>query len=449
MKVLVVEQHDKPGGYCTSFKRLGFTFDAAAHVLGGYRDGGNFRKIIVELGIDKMVNISRVNPSDIVITPDFKINFWNDTKKTIDDLSNIFPNETDAIRNYFDYYSNLKGGSEFESVKLKDKTFASFLKSYFKDDTLISAISYPVFGYGGLPPSLMQAFTGAKIYNEFIIDGGYYSQGGMQKIPDALDQIIKINNGDILYESLVVEILTKNNEITGIKLDSGESYISKYVVSACDITQTFKTLLQENMVNKQFVNKLETMIPSISTFILYIAFDAAFKQLPPRGTNIWYLPSYDLDMIFNNINRDKFDDFNGGFVFRVSPDNKTILAFFITSYKTAQFWKQNKKKLAENFLNEIEKRIPGLKKHIVYFDAATPYTLYRYTLNYKGANYGWAPLQSQLFDPDFNQRTFLKGLYITGHWTTRAHGIPGVAYLGYSTAKHILKREHINLTVLS
>ena len=35
MKVLIVEQHDKPGGYCTSFKRQGFTFDAAAHTLGG------------------------------------------------------------------------------------------------------------------------------------------------------------------------------------------------------------------------------------------------------------------------------------------------------------------------------------------------------------------------------------------------------------------------------
>ena len=29
MKVLIAEQHDKPGGYCTSFKREGFTFDAA------------------------------------------------------------------------------------------------------------------------------------------------------------------------------------------------------------------------------------------------------------------------------------------------------------------------------------------------------------------------------------------------------------------------------------
>ncbi len=37
MKVLIVEKHFKPGGYCTTFKRKDFTFDAAAHSFGGYR----------------------------------------------------------------------------------------------------------------------------------------------------------------------------------------------------------------------------------------------------------------------------------------------------------------------------------------------------------------------------------------------------------------------------
>ena len=40
MKVLIAEQHHKPGGYCTSFMRRGFIFDAAAHSFGGYRENG-------------------------------------------------------------------------------------------------------------------------------------------------------------------------------------------------------------------------------------------------------------------------------------------------------------------------------------------------------------------------------------------------------------------------
>ena len=64
MKVLLIEQHDKPGGYCTSFKRRGFTFDAAAHSFGSYREGGNFRKIIHELGVDTLEDLhQRADPS--------------------------------------------------------------------------------------------------------------------------------------------------------------------------------------------------------------------------------------------------------------------------------------------------------------------------------------------------------------------------------------------------
>src|SRR5512135_1611837 len=65
MKVLIAEQHFKPGGYCTSFKRKGYTFDAAAHSFGGYRKDGIVRKVFSELGIDKRIKIKRYDPSDI------------------------------------------------------------------------------------------------------------------------------------------------------------------------------------------------------------------------------------------------------------------------------------------------------------------------------------------------------------------------------------------------
>ena len=75
MKVLVVEQHDKPGGYCTSFSRQGYTFDAAAHSLGSYRTGGSLHKILDELNVNKIIQITRCNPSDIILTPNISLHF--------------------------------------------------------------------------------------------------------------------------------------------------------------------------------------------------------------------------------------------------------------------------------------------------------------------------------------------------------------------------------------
>ena len=38
-KVLVVERHDRPGGYLHSFRREGYEFDSAVHLVGGCGEG--------------------------------------------------------------------------------------------------------------------------------------------------------------------------------------------------------------------------------------------------------------------------------------------------------------------------------------------------------------------------------------------------------------------------
>lgn len=435
MKVLIVEQHDKPGGYCTSFKRKDFVFDAAAHSFGSYREGGNFKKILTELGIDKIINIKRINPTDIIITPDFKITFWNDINETISSLISVFPSEKDNIRSFFNFIISI---NMQEFIKLRNKTLIYVLNSFFNNTNVINAISLPLSGYSGLPPSLMHAFTGISIFKEFLIDGGYYIEEGIQMLPNAFDYFIRQHSGTILYKSLVKKILYKNNRVIGIKLDNGKSFFSKYVVSACDITQTYKKFLGERIADKQIIKKLNTMIPSLSAFILYIGIDKQFKELPPLGTNIWHLPYYDLDKIYYNIERCNFNKADA-YCVRASTNKGTMLAYMNAPFKTKLFWENNKKRVATDFLNRIEKVVPDIKKHITYFDAASPYTLYKYTLNYKGAAFGWAYIPSQLFDPDFSYKSSIEGLYLTGHWLTHAMGIPGTAYLGRDTAKLICK----------
>jgi phytoene dehydrogenase-like protein len=436
MKVLICEQHNKPGGYFTSFKRGKFLFDAAAHSFGNYREGGHVQKILTELGVNKLIKIIRFDPSDIIITSDFKIAFWNDTQKTIADLITIFPKEKDNIIDFFNF---LTSANQSEFARLKDKTFGYLLRFFFRDEKLINSLAFPVLGNGGLPPSQMHAFSGAKIFSEFIIDGGYYPEGGIHSLPQALEHIIKQNNGEILYRKLVKKILCENNIVVGVKLNNGELYYSKYVVSACDMTQTFKTLLGEKIAGEQLINTLESMIPSLSTFILYVGINKSFKGLLEPGTNIWYLPYYDSEEIYNQTQKCNFN--KTGYMLRVSPNKKTIVAFVAAPFKTTLFWRNNKKKKAKDLLNRIEKLVPDLKKHVVYFDAATPHTLYRYTLNYKGAPFGWAKTTLQTFDPIFSKTTFINGLYLTGHWTSIAFGLPGTCYSGHDTAMRILRKE--------
>jgi phytoene dehydrogenase-like protein len=436
LKVLIVEQHNKPGGYFTSFKRRGFQFDSAAHSFGNYRESGHVKKIFSDLGVDKIVGINRFDPSDVIISPDFRITFWNDANKTIKDLAKIFPNEKDNIVNFFKF---LLSANQTEFTKLKDKTFSQLLHSFFQDEKLISSLSLFAFGNGGLPPSLMHAFSGAKIFSEFIIDGGYYPEGGIQNLPNALEQIIRQHEGKVLYKKTVSKILVESNNVVGVVLNGKERLLCHYVIAACDMTQTFTVLLNEELVGKERIDKLKEFSPSISTFILYIGIDKPFRGLPQPGTNTWYLPHYDLDAVYNHIQQCNLAE-AGIYMVRVSPDQRTLLALVSAPYKTALFWKQNKKKIAEDFLLRIEKVVPDLKQHVTYYEAATPLTSYRYTLNYQGAAFGWAKTPTQTYDPLFNRTTFINGLYLTGHWTSIAFGMPGVCYSGADTAARILKK---------
>ena len=129
---------------------------------------------------------------------------------------------------------------------------------------------------------------------------------------------------------------------------------------------------------------------------------------------------------------------------RVSHDKSIIIAVIPAPYKNKQYWENNKYKLLDYFIAKIEKSsIPDLSKHIIHKEAATPHTLYRYTLNYKGASFGWASIPSQVALTDFRKPSFVQNLYLTGHWTTLGIGISGAAYVGYDTAKIILRKEKI------
>ncbi|MGA1839990.1 MAG: FAD-dependent oxidoreductase [bacterium] len=59
LKVLIIEQHHKVGGYCSSFRRGPFIFDAGVHELTHCGEKGVLGKIIRELNIDNKIDFRR------------------------------------------------------------------------------------------------------------------------------------------------------------------------------------------------------------------------------------------------------------------------------------------------------------------------------------------------------------------------------------------------------
>jgi len=59
-KVLVLEKHSLPGGYATSFKRGGFTFDAALHMINGVGKGQNTYKFLEWCGVGDKIEFLKL-----------------------------------------------------------------------------------------------------------------------------------------------------------------------------------------------------------------------------------------------------------------------------------------------------------------------------------------------------------------------------------------------------
>lgn len=435
LKVLIAEQHFKPGGYCSSFMRGGFTFDAAAHSFGGYREGGIVRKVFSELDAEKRVRINRFDPSDVITTPDFSIQFHSRMEESVHNISRIFPDERKNVRRFFEYFTH---PDPVYSAKLRKWTFKELLDHFFRDEKLKAALAFPLYGNGGLPPSLMSAFIGAEIMTEFLLDGGYYPEGGMQQIPDSLSQQFREFGGELLLSNAVKKIVVQGNKVSGVLLENNREISSRYVISNCDARQTFFTLLGNEVVGSNFADKLNAMEPSLSMFILYCGIRPDASLSLREGINYWWLPGYDLDIIYQNSHRKSFDHV---VMVRVTPGSRSVLAFQNVAFQDQLFWEHNKENWIDRCIENVEHvAIPGLSQDMVFKDGATPVTLYRYTRNYQGAAYGWASLLSQFAEPEFKRPSFVQNLFLVGHWTTLVAGIAGVVYSGYATANLLIKK---------
>ena len=253
MKVLIAEQHGKPGGYCTSFRRKGITFDAAAHSFGGFRKDGIVRKVFGDLEITERLKITRYDPSDIIITPDCTVKFYSDLERTTEELENAFNEYPGRVKEFFAFLLNPAKNS---FISMRGWTYKDLLDKYFSSPQLKSVLSFPIFGNGALPPSRISAFIGAKILTEFILDGGYYPEGGMQRLPDILAARFQEYGGTLLCSTFVEKIKVRGNKVLGVVARQGDYFAAECVVSNCDTLQTFCRLLNSGSTKRDFVGKM-------------------------------------------------------------------------------------------------------------------------------------------------------------------------------------------------
>jgi phytoene dehydrogenase-like protein len=243
---------------------------------------------------------------------------------------------------------------------------------------------------------------------------------------------------------MVEKVQTKRGAVCGVHIKGDGLIPCKVAVAGCDAMQTFRKLLGRTKTAGPTYQRIKTLIPSPSLFILYLGVDSGLKNEPYPGSNIWMLSYDDLEAVYDSIQPGNFEVLLQNYLLHIAPDRSHLSALMYAPYRTRSFWQKRKGPLMQEFVKKIENdRIPLLTQHITYCGAATPQTLNRYTKNYHGAAYGWAGMLPQVALPEIRRPEGIAGLYLTGHWSTYGLGIPGVAYVARDTAGLIIKKTVI------
>lgn len=447
LKTIILEKNKNVGGYCTSFMRNGFNFDSCVCSLSGFGKDENLYKFTSKIELKNDLNLIRSEISDIILTKNYKVNFYYDINKTILELQKIFPRQKHEIKNFLEL---IRDSSVISLTRFRKFSFEQILDSYFTDQELKKIFSTPIFGYSGVSCSHISALVAFVIYKDFILSGGYYPRGGIQNFSNMLGEKFKELGGVLFTSSEVKQILIKDNKANGVILNNGSLFYSKYTVAACDYHEVFLKLVGEQYFSKERLEKIKNRDVSLSAFILYLGINKPFSELVDLKSHIWYIPEKN-----DNFGKDLRKTLNLNIEYigitssslknsaESSGKLKKETLFLITNvpFISKEFWNDDSKRILSDYLIKTAERvIPGLSTFIDTKVIATPLTLLKWTSNYNGSAYGWANTVEQFGDPDFSEKTEINNLLLTGHWLNNGSGVNAVSNTSFRTAKLIIRK---------
>lgn len=428
LKVLIVEQHSRPGGYCSSFERQGYRFDVGVHYLGGMKN--ILKKIFSELEVSDEIQFNRFDPTDKIIMPDNIAYIYANPQHTIEEFIENFPKEEENIKSFFQFITQKNFFNIYKKIKIM--SFQEVLDNFFEDFRLKATIEALLLNFG-LSAKKASAITSIFLYRDYILDGGYYPRSGMQGFADGLVTVFNRYGGELILNKKVVRILVLGKKVRGIILDEGKVLKTDFVVSNADATQTFNKLISDTKCRENIL--VDKLICSPSLFAMYIGTNKDLKTITNETCNIWNFDSYEIDRYISHL-KDGLTNPNLPFVMTSFPSshasnlrniNKNTIQFFlIAPFNSKEFWEKNKNEIAIKILKRTKNIFPNLEKYINVKIIATPFTFYKYTLNKKGAAFGWASTVNQTRSTLFPKKSSLENLFLVGHWTTIGSGQGGV-----------------------
>lgn len=480
-KVVVIEQHYVPGGWCHSFYINGQRFSPGVHYIGKMDKGASTSGLFEALGIANDLVFFRMKASayEHCWIGDKRIDMPAGIDNLYESLAKRFPQEKKGLKKYLllvrkvseQLYliPNMSGFWDNVTIPFRTAQLGKYglfsLKrviDWHIKDPLLKQVLNVQCGDHGLPPGLA-AFPVHCVAMDHYFDGGFYPMGGGAGIVKAMTTAIKKLGGEIRtgvgVRKILLEEKGKKKSAVGVELENGEQLKADRVVSNADPHQTYHKMIGVENLSKKLQAKLTKTTYSVTSLMLFITVDIDVRKAGMDSGNIWMMRDKDMDELFREMSGLDIlidDEFPAVFISCSSlKDPASYNGHYhnievVTYIKYESFskfeneatvrsekYQQYKERIGEKLLNNLEKVLPTLRNHIVQMDVSTPITNEFYIRATKGNVYGTEKSLMQVGPWTYSNKAEIDNLYLCGA-SILAHGVGGALNSGMQTASKIL-----------
>ncbi len=461
LRVLLVEQHYMVGGYCSTFRRKGYTFDAATHFYPLLGNPATITgRLLCELGVTN--GWIKMDPVDHFHFPDGScFTVPADFDRYLAKLKAEFPDEAAALDRFFAvvreayllgllYYFRRHDTDRLD--KYRDLTLRQALDQHFRNQKLKLLLAADC-GHWGSPPDRTSFVFDSMLRLSYFL-GNYYPQGGSQVFADELALRFEEAGGHILMSSYVRRIVVRNHTACGVEVETGQASArcvkrvdADVVVSNADLLLTYEQMLGPEHIGPSRIAALKSLRPTRPCFLIHIGLkDMPTEVLSEAAGHHW--TSWDSDHVATH----SFKIFVPTLYEpkMALPGGHIVIVQKLTDvdYPAIEDSLAHKRAVEEYIMANLERVMPGFSEKVVVRLSASARTSYKFTLNHEGAMLGWEMSPDQLGRHRPDAASPVKNLYLVGHWTQPGGGITPVIISAMRVAKIITESEGNCYTLL-
>jgi phytoene dehydrogenase-like protein len=464
-KVLVLEAHDRPGGFGHTFTLAKkYTFNAQLHYVWDCGEGHTVNRVLKKLDLDREVTFERYDPEgfDRMKMPNYSLDIPSDSEELIRRLSDLFPKDALHIRKFVLEVKKVREGLKVLSPPVKPVEMLTHFSQVFsaaiylnrtlqnvfdkfklpQEAQTLLALQWPDFL---LPPNQLSFYAWVLLFTGYQ-EGAFYPTQHFDRVINSLVKVIESNGGKVLLNREVKKFLLNDRTVCGVEaIDrlTKETHVFTAETTICNIDpkKAARTIGIEKFSNK-IRQKLDYDY-SPSNYMAYcVVKDLDLRDYGFGKWNTFHTGHQNLNEAFAQM-YERNDYSNPSFAIttptlltdkqRDCPEDCQIIEFLtVANYdyfqqlqKTSRkAYNQKKQEILDSILDVVEKNyISNFRKHLVFKITGSPTTNERFCWCPKGNSYGSSLTPRNMGLGRLDSETSLKNFY----FCNASSGYPGFA----------------------